>query len=417
LSFFLLTGVTRFGKSHYFPNNKERMMHTQIGIVGAGPAGLLLAHLLRLQGIESIIIESRRRSYLENRVRAGVLEQGTVDVLNEAGVGVRLQQQGLVHHGLELSFAGRRHRINLHELTGGRAITVYGQQEVVKDLIQAHLAAQQPLYFEVEETSLHDFDTASPKIRFRQHGSTHEIHCDFIAGCDGSHGVCRPSAPAGVFQVFERTYPFGWLGILAESTPPSSELIYCHHERGFALFSMRTPEITRLYIQCAPDEDIAHWPDERIWHELETRLHAGGALALKEGPILQKGVTPMRSLVTEPMQYGNLFLAGDAAHIVPPTGAKGMNLAVADVRVLARAFASFYRTGSRELLDSYSATCLRRVWRAEHFSWWMTSLLHRFPDATPFQQKIQLAELNYVTSSRAAAMALAENYVGLPFES
>lgn len=391
-------------------------MRTQVGIVGAGPAGLLLAHLLRLQGIESIVVENRSRSYLEDRVRAGVLEQGTVDTLHESGVGERLNQQGLIHHGLELSFAGRRHRINLRELTGGRAITVYGQQEVVKDLIHARLEASAPLYFEVEETSIHDFDTASPKIRFRKDGEQQEITCDFIAGCDGFHGICRPSVPAGVLQVFERVYPFGWLGILAQSKPPSEELIYCHHERGFALFSMRSPDITRLYVQCEPDEDIANWPDDRIWQELETRLHAGGDLNLKEGPILQKGVTPMRSFVTEPMQFGRLFLAGDAAHIVPPTGAKGMNLAVADVRVLARAFTTFYQTGKTELLDSYSTTCLRRVWRAEHFSWWMTSLLHCFPDATPFQQKMQISELGYVTSSRAAATSLAENYVGLPFD-
>ena len=391
-------------------------MHTQVGIVGAGPAGLLLAHLLRLQGIESIIVEKCSRSYLEDRLRAGVLEQGTVDTLNESGVGMRLNQQGLIHHGIELSFNGRRHRINLHELTGGRAITVYGQQEVVKDLIHARLEAGAPLYFEVEATSIHDFATASPKIRFRKDGEQQEITCDFVAGCDGFHGICRPSVPAGVLRLFERVYPFGWLGILAQSKPPSEELIYCHHERGFALFSMRAPDITRLYIQCEPDEDIANWPDDRIWQELETRLHASGDLSLKEGPILQKGVTPMRSFVTEPMQFGRLFLAGDAAHIVPPTGAKGMNLAVADVRVLARAFTTFYQTGQTDLLDNYSTTCLRRVWRAEHFSWWMTSLLHRFPDATPFQQKIQLSELDYVTRSRAAATSLAENYVGLPFD-
>ena len=391
-------------------------MRTQVGIVGAGPAGLLLAHLLRLQGIDSIVIENRSRSYLEDRVRAGVLEQGTVDTLNESGVGERLHQQGLLHHGLELSFNGRRHRINLHELTGGRAITVYGQQEVVKDLIKARLDADAPLHFEVEATSIHDFDTDTPKIRFRKDGKSHEIMCDYIAGCDGFHGICRPAIPAGRLQIYERVYPFGWLGILAQSKPPSEELIYCHHERGFALFSMRTPDITRLYIQCEPNEDIADWSDDRIWQELETRLHAGGDIILQEGAILQKGITPMRSFVTEPMQYGRLFLAGDAAHIVPPTGAKGMNLAVADVRVLARALGDFYTSGKPDLLDSYSATCLRRVWRAEHFSWWMTSLLHCFPDATPFQQKIQIAELDYVTRSRTAATSLAENYVGLPFD-
>jgi len=391
-------------------------MRTQVGIVGAGPAGLLLGRLLWLQGIESVVIETRSREYVESRIRAGVLEQGTVDILNEAGVGERMRRQGLVHHGLELSFRGRRHRINLRELTGGRAITVYGQTEVVKDLINARLDAGAEILFEVEDVSVHDFDGETPKIRFRRAGQQREVNCDFIAGCDGSHGVCRTSIPDGALTVFERAYPFGWLGILAESKPPSEELIYCHHERGFALFSMRSPRITRLYIQSDPHEEIANWPDDRIWRELETRLDSGGDLALKEGPIIQKGVTPMRSFVVEPMQYGRLFLAGDAAHIVPPTGAKGLNLAAADIRALSRAFGDYYAYGKTDLLAQYSQTCLRRVWRAEHFSWWMTSLLHRFPDATPFQRRIQLAELEYVTSSRAAAAALAENYVGLPFE-
>jgi p-hydroxybenzoate 3-monooxygenase len=390
-------------------------MRTQVGIVGAGPAGLLLARLLDQRGVESIVVEDRSREYIESRVRAGVLEQGTVDTLNEAGVGERMRRQGLVHHGLELSFNGCRHRINLHELTGGRAITVYGQQEVVKDLINARLDAGGQIFFEVEETSIHDLDTGAPKIRFRKNGEAHEIVCDFIGGCDGSHGICRSSIPAGVLNVFDRIYPFGWLGILAESKPPSEELIYCHHPRGFALFSMRSPEITRLYIQCEPDEEIADWADDRIWQELELRLGVDESIRLEEGPILQKGVTPMRSFVAEPMQYGRLFLAGDAAHIVPPTGAKGMNLAVADVRVLSRALASFYESGRSNLLAQYSETCLSRVWRAEHFSWWMTSLLHRFPDHSPFQQRLQLSELEYVTSSRAAAAALAENYAGLPY--
>jgi p-hydroxybenzoate 3-monooxygenase len=391
-------------------------MRTQVGIVGAGPAGLLLGRLLWLQGIESIVIETRSREYVESRVRAGVLEQGTVDILNESGVGERMGRQGLVHHGIELSFRGRRRRVNMHELTGGRAITVYGQTEVVKDLINARLGAGAEIFFEVEDVSVHDFDGETPKIRFRWGAEQMEIACDFIAGCDGSHGVCRASIPDGALTVYERDYPFGWLGILAESKPPSEELIYCHHERGFALFSMRSPQITRLYIQCDPREEIANWPDDRIWGELATRLDAGGDLALKEGPIIQKGVTPMRSFVVEPMQYGRMFLAGDAAHIVPPTGAKGLNLAAADVRSLSRAFSDYYRTGKSESLNRYSQTCLRRVWRAEHFSWWMTSLLHRFPDATPFQRRLQLAELEYVTGSRAAATALAENYVGLPFE-
>lgn len=391
------------------------MMRTQVGIVGAGPAGLLLSHLLARAGIESVVIEDRSREYIEGRLRAGVLEQGTVDTLNDTGVGERMRKQGLIHHGIELSFNRSRHRVNLFELTGGRAITVYGQQEVIKDLVKARLDAGGQILFEVEKTSLHDLDTKAPKIRFRKDGELHEISCDFIGGCDGSHGVCRPSIPAGALNAFERTYPFGWLGILAQSKPPSEELIYCHHERGFALFSMRSPEITRLYLQCAPDEEIANWTDERIWKELERRLGADESLTLEEGPILQKGVTPMRSFVVEPMQYGRLFLAGDAAHIVPPTGAKGMNLAIADVRVLAGAIAEFYRSGQAVRLDGYSRTCLSRVWRAEHFSWWMTSLLHRFPDQSPFQQRLQVAELEFVTRSRAASTALAENYAGLPF--
>jgi len=391
-------------------------MRTQVGIVGAGPAGLVLARLLQQHGIESIVIEKRSREYIESRVRAGVLEQGTADTLNDAGVGGRMRRQGLVHHGIELSFAGRRHRINMHELTGGRAITVYGQQEVVKDLVEARLDAGGQIFFEVKEASIHDLDTDAPKIRFRKNSEPQEITCDFIGGCDGFHGISRTSIPAGVLTVFERAWPFGWLGILAQSKPPSTELIYCGHQRGFALFSMRSPEITRLYIQCAPDEEIANWPDDRIWQELELRLGVDESIQLEEGPILQKGVTPMRSFVVEPMQWGRLFLAGDAAHIVPPTGAKGMNLAVADVRALSRALATYYKSGQTDLLARYSETCLRRVWRAEHFSWWMTSLLHCFPEATPFQRRLQLAELEYVTSSRAAATALAENYTGLPFD-
>lgn len=389
-------------------------MQTQVGIIGAGPAGLLLSHLLHLQGIESIIVENRSRAYIEGRVRAGVLEQGTVNTLNEAGVGDRLRQEGLLHHGIELSFQGARHRINMHELTGGRAITVYGQQEVVKDLVKARLDAGGQILFDIEETSIHELDSKQPKIRFLKDGEAQEINCDFIGGCDGFHGICRPAIPAGVLQVFERVYPFGWLGILAESKPPSEELIYCHHERGFALFSMRTPEITRLYLQCSPDENIANWPDDRIWQELELRLGTEESIHLQEGKILQKGVTPMRSFVVEPMQYGRLFLAGDAAHIVPPTGAKGMNLAVADIRHLSRAVVAYYKDNRTDLLSQYSDACLRRIWRSEHFSWWMTSLLHRFPEYTPFQQRLQLSELEYVISSRAAATALAENYVGLP---
>jgi p-hydroxybenzoate 3-monooxygenase len=390
-------------------------VRTQVGIVGAGPAGLVLSHLLYLEGIDSVVIENRSRKYVEERVRAGVLEQGTVDLLVEMGVGERMKSEGLIHHGIELRFNGRGHRIDFTELTGGKGITIYSQHEVVKDLTNARLASGGRVLFEVEDVSVQDFDGEAPRIAYAKDGEEFEIRCDFIAGCDGFHGICRPSLPAGALTVFEREYPFGWLGILAEAPPSSDELIYCSHERGFALLSMRTPEISRLYIQCDPDEDIERWADEKIWHELETRL-ACDEWKLTTGAVLQKGVTGMRSFVVEPMQYGRLFLAGDSAHIVPPTGAKGLNLAVADVRVLARAIKAFYATGARYLLDSYSETCLRRVWKVQRFSWWMTSMLHRFPDESPFDHRRRLAELDYVTSSRAASQTLAENYVGLPME-
>jgi p-hydroxybenzoate 3-monooxygenase len=390
------------------------MIRTQVGIVGAGPAGLLLSHLLHLQGIASVVIETRSRSHVEERIRAGVLEQGTVDLLTEAGVGDRMRREGLVHHGIELRFGGRGHRIDLSELTDGKAVTVYGQHEVVKDLIEARLADGGEIRFEADEVSVQDLDTTTPKIRFRQNGTAQELACAFIAGCDGFHGICRPSVPAGVLTAYDRIYPFAWLGILADAPPSSEELIYCLHEQGFALHSMRSLDITRLYLQCAPDEDIAVWPDDRIWEELNTRFATGDGWTLTEGRILQKGITAMRSYVVEPMQYGRLFLAGDAAHIVPPTGAKGMNLAVADVRVLSRALADFYKSGRSGLLEGYSRTCLQRVWRAQHFSWWMTSMLHRADGGNAFDHRRQLAELGYVASSRAAAQAIAENYVGLP---
>jgi p-hydroxybenzoate 3-monooxygenase len=389
-------------------------MRTQVGIVGGGPAGLLLSHLLHLQGIESLVLEIRSRDYIERRIRAGVLEQGTVDLLIASGLGGRLQREGLVHHGIQLRFGGQHHRIDLSGLTGGRAITVYGQHEVVKDLIAARLGAGGRILFEVEDVTVHGFDTATPTIRFRKDGETRELTCELIAGCDGFHGVCRPSIPQGVLTAYERVYPCAWLGILAQAPPSSEELIYAYHERGFALHSMRSPAITRLYLQCEPDEDLATWPDERIWTELQSRLAIEG-WTLTTGPILQKGITEMRSFVVEPMQCGRLFLAGDAAHIVPPTGAKGLNLAVADVRVLARALVEFYASGRTDLLDRYSETCLPRVWQAQRFSWWMTSMLHR-SGGGPYQHRLQLAELDYVTSSRAAATALAENYVGLPLD-
>jgi len=388
-------------------------LRTQVGIVGAGPAGLLLSHLLHLEGIHSIVIENHSRAHIEQRIRAGVLEQGTADVLVEAGVGARMKREGLTHDGIELCFQGRRHRIDMCELTGGRRITVYGQQEVIKDLVQARLQAGGMLIFEAADVSVHGFDNGSPAIRFRKEEADCEIACDFIAGCDGFHGICRPTIPAGKLTVYERHYPFAWLGILAHVPPASQELIYANHQRGFALLSMRSPELTRLYLQCAPDEDIANWPDARIWEELRTRLASDG-FTLHEGRIIQKGVTQMRSFVAEPMRCGKLFLAGDAAHIVPPTGAKGMNLAVADVRVLAAAFADYYARSRSDRLDSYSETCLRRVWQVQHFSWWMTTMLHRFPDDNGFDYRRQMGELEYVTGSHAAAKSLAENYTGLP---
>jgi p-hydroxybenzoate 3-monooxygenase len=395
-------------------------MRTQVGIVGAGPAGLVLSHLLHLQGIESVILESRERSYVEERVRAGVLEQGTVDLLTEIGVGERLKKEGLVHHGVNLRFGRRTHRIDFADVTGGKGVTIYAQHEVVKDLIAARLKANGQIVFEAADVRISDFEhvdgASRPKIYFRHEGTSQELDCDFIAGCDGFHGICRPSIPSAALTLFERNYPFGWLGILAEAPPSMEELIYANSERGFALLSMRTPQISRLYLQCDPEEDIANWPDEKIWEELQVRLASDDGWKLTEGPVIQKGITGMRSFVVEPMRYGKLFLAGDAAHIVPPTGAKGLNLAVADVRVLARAFDEFYSRSGTQGLQNYSATCLRRVWKVQRFSWWMTSMLHRFPDENAFDRRRQLAELDYITGSRAGQTTLAENYVGLPFD-
>ena len=387
-------------------------MRTQVGIVGAGPAGLTLARLLSRDGIECVVLENRSREYVEQRIRAGVLEQSTVYLLVEVGVGERLGREGLVHHGIELQFDGERHRIPLSDLAGGRTIVIYGQTEVVKDLIAARLAGDGPLLFEASDVSLHGLETGRPSIRFAHEGQAQELECDVVAGCDGYHGVSRSSIPAGVLRTYQRDYPFGWLGILAAAPSSSDELVYAHHERGFALLSMRTPELTRLYVQCRPDEDLEEWPDGRIWEELHARLGLPG-WTLVEGPILEKGVTGMRSFVAEPMRHGRLFLAGDAAHIVPPTGAKGLNLAIADVRVLAEALTAWYRTGSTALLDAYSDECLRRVWRAEHFSWWMTSMLHRPEGGDEFDLRLQLSQLRYLTTSRAAATTLAENYVAL----
>lgn len=387
-------------------------LRTQVGIVGAGPAGLVLSQLLHLQGIHSVVIEARSRDYCEQRVRAGVLEQGTVDLLNQMNVGDRMRREGLLHNGVEIRFNKKGHRIDFQELTG-RAITIYAQQEVVKDLIAARLLAEGEILFDIGDVSVHEIDSPTPKIRFSEFGEPSEIQCDFIAGCDGFHGVCRSSIESAL-TLYERVFPFAWLGILAAAAPSSEELIYCYHNRGFALQSMRTPEITRLYLQCAPDENLDLWPDSRIWEELQRRLVTHGGGRINEGTILQKGVTSMRSFVADPMQFGRLFLAGDAAHIVPPTGAKGLNLAVADVRLLAEALAGYYSFGTTRLLDSYSERCLRRVWLIQRFSLWMTSVLHRFPDGDGFEEHRQLADLDYLTSSRAAAQAFAENYVGLP---
>jgi p-hydroxybenzoate 3-monooxygenase len=388
---------------------------TQVGIVGAGPAGLMLSHLLYLRGIESIVLEARPRAYCEQRVRAGVLEHSSVAMLRDAGLGERLDREGLRHEGIELGVDGRLRRIPFVELTG-KCVTVYGQQEVVKDLIGRRLADSGDLRFECGTVSLHAIDARRPLIRVEKDDAADEIHCDYIAGCDGFHGIARPAFPAGALAVYGRDYPFAWLGILAEASPSRDELVYMHHERGFALYSMRSPRVTRLYLQCRPDEDVSEWSDDRIWNELHVRLACADGWRPTEGKVLQKGVTGMRSFVVEPLQYGRLFLAGDAAHIVPPTGAKGMNLAFADVYYLAEALRAHYAENRTDRLNAYSATCLRRIWKAQRFSWWMTSLLHRFEDEPAFDHKRQLAELDYVMSSRAAATALAENYVGLPLE-
>jgi p-hydroxybenzoate 3-monooxygenase len=382
---------------------------TQVAIIGAGPAGLLLGQLLHLAGIESVVLEARERQYVESRVRAGVLEHPSVEVLNNAGVGERMMREGLLHHGIHLRFGGHTHRIDFEDLTG-RTVMVYGQQEVVRDLIAARLAAQQPLCFEAEGVSIHDFESERPYVRYRQGGQDQVLRCDFIAGCDGFHGICRESVPASALTIYERVYPFAWLGVLAEAAPVSHELVYANDPRGFALLSMRSPTVSRLYLQCRPDEDLNEWPDERLWSELRTRLGE----ELESGPVLQRSVTPLRSFVAEPMSIGRLFLAGDAAHIVPPTGAKGMNLALADVQVLAQALIKLKRTGSAEALRAYSHRCLHRVWQVQRFSWWMTALLHRFEADSPFDRRRQLAELDYLLSSRAAAQMLAESYVGLP---
>jgi p-hydroxybenzoate 3-monooxygenase len=391
-------------------------VRTQVGIVGAGPAGLLLSHLLHLRGIESVVLENRSREYVEQRVRAGVLEHATVELFRDMGLAERLDRESLIHHGIELRFEGSGHRIALTDLTG-RSIWIYGQQEVVKDLIAARLDAGGQILFEVDDVGLQGIDSHAPLIRFRQGDAEQEIHCDFIAGCDGFHGVSRDSIPPGVLSVYEHEYPFAWLGILAAVAPSTDELIYASHDRGFALHSLRSPEISRLYLQVAPNEDLDEWPDDRVWQELQVRLGDDHGWTLAEGPVLEKGVASMRSFVVEPMQFGRLFLAGDAAHIVPATGAKGLNLAVHDVRVLSEVLADWYHGHGEDGLDGYSDRCLGRVWRVQEFSSSMSSMLHRLPDDDGgFRRHLQLAQLRYVTRSEAAARSLAENYVGLPHE-
>ncbi|MFC7265424.1 4-hydroxybenzoate 3-monooxygenase [Streptomyces lutosisoli] len=391
-------------------------MRTTVGIIGAGPAGLLLARLLHNAGIESVVLESRDRAYVEQRQRAGILEQGTVDVLRAAGAGERMDREGLPHDGIELRFAGRRHRVDFPALTGGRSVMVYAQTEVCKDLIALQLKEGGPLLFGAEALAVEDAGSERPRVRFTYDGREDVLECDYVVGCDGFWGVARGAVPAGLSRVFERTYPFGWLGILADVPPSHDELVYARHDRGFALLSMRSPSVSRLYLQVPQGADAQAWSDEEIWDELDRRFETTDGWRLQRGPITSKSVTPMRSYVHEPMRHGRVFLAGDAAHIVPPTGAKGLNLAVGDVVTFARALAYEKETGSGELLDAYSETCLRRVWQAERFSYDMTTLLHRDPDATGFEDRVQLARLERIASSRAAETDLAEGYTGFPLE-
>jgi p-hydroxybenzoate 3-monooxygenase len=386
-------------------------MRTQVAIVGAGPAGLFLSHLLHLQGIESVVLESRSKAAIESTVRAGVLEQSSVDLLIKAGLGERVQREGYPHHGVYLRFDGHNHFIDMYELLDGKTVTIYPQHEVIKDLVQARLAAGGDIRFEVEDVRVSNLDTNMPKVHYRQAGEDYELSCDFLAGCDGAASVCRNSIPAGALTTYDKVYPFSWFGILAEA-PSAGKLIYCYHEQGFALVSSRTPTLQRMYFQVDPHDHVNNWPDERIWAEFRARLAGEDGWTFEEGRITKKDIIGMHSYVMEPMQYGRVFLAGDAAHIVPPTGAKGLNLAIADVHHLAEGLDQFYASGRQELLEAYSERCLRRVWRAEHFSWWMTSMLHRFPDDDKFQQRLQLSQLRYVAKSHAAAYSLAENYVG-----
>ena len=390
-------------------------MKTSVAIVGAGPAGLLLSRLLAVNGIDSVVLEARDRAYVEARIRAGILERGTVGLLREAGAAERLDREALIHNGVEFALDGRRTEIDFRELIGGRTVTLYGQTEVVKDLIRVHLAAGCDLRFEARDVSIHGIDGDEPLVRYRDDRGEHALCADFIAGCDGFHGVCRASLTSASLTVFERVYPFAWLGILASAPPPAEDLIYARHQRGFALFSMRSRTISRHYLQVPASEDIARWPDDRVWDELALRLGPEHGARVTRGDVLDKSITPMRSFVAEPMRHGRLFLAGDAAHIVPPTGAKGLNLAAGDIHYLSRALIDYYKTGSRDGLDGYSARALARVWKAQRFSWWMTSMLHTSNGQDPFEDRVRTAELAYVLSSRAALTTLAENYVGLPY--
>ncbi|HMK81511.1 MAG TPA: 4-hydroxybenzoate 3-monooxygenase [Xanthobacteraceae bacterium] len=391
-------------------------MHTQVAIIGAGPAGLFLSHLLYREGIACVVLEARSRAYVEDRVRAGVLEQGTVDLMAELGLDQRLRRECMIDESIDIRFGGDK-LIHVHfpELVAGKVVTIYGQQEVVKDLIAARIADGAPIEFEAEVVALEGLEGDRPTVRYRQRDTVHTLSCDIVAGCDGFHGVCRGTIPDGALTTYDHVFPFGWLGILSQS-PPIKEMTYANHDRGFALCSRRSPKISRHYVQVAPDEDAASWSDDRFWNELHIRMNDRDRSEIVEGRILQKGVTPVRAFVAAPMRYGRLFLAGDAAHIVPPTGAKGLNLAAADVRVLARGLTQFFRANSMERLDRYSDHCLRRVWKVVRYSWYMTSLLHRFPQHSPFERKLQLGELEYLLSSRAARLTIAENYVGLPLE-
>jgi p-hydroxybenzoate 3-monooxygenase len=391
------------------------VLRTKVAIIGAGPAGMLLGQLLHRHGIDNVILERKDRDYVLARIRAGVLEQGTVGLLEEVGVTERLHHEGLIHDGIELLFGGVRHRLDLKCASGGKAVTVYGQTEVTRDLMDARDKAGLTTVYDATNVSLHDFNTDRPIVRYVKDGTGHELGCDFIAGCDGFHGVSRQSVPADAIQTFERVYPFGWLGLLSETPPVSPELIYTNHERGFALCSMRSAHRSRYYVQCSLDEHVDNWSDDRFWDELRRRLDTEAADNLVTGPSIEKSIAPLRSFVAEPMRFGRLFLAGDAAHIVPPTGAKGLNLAASDAHYLAQALHEFYGAKSTAGIDGYSELALKRVWKAERFSWWMTSMLHRFPDADGFNGRIQLAELNYLVGSKAATSSLAENYVGLPF--